>query len=106
MIAFLTPVATDSISYKYGFVFVATNIAAALLVWFFLYESRTLSLENVDIMYGEKDIKPWNSHKWVPVGYITREERDEQHFRRLSLSAPEDKTTSSDRASVSRAEHA
>lgn len=82
MIAFLTPLATDGISYSYGFVFVGTNLAAAFLVWFFLYESRALSLENVDLMYGQEGLKPWNSHKWVPPGYITREQRDEGHFAR------------------------
>lgn len=59
--------------------FAACNLGAALLVWFFLYESRTLSLENVDIMYGLKDVKPWNSSKWTPPGYLTRKERDESH---------------------------
>ncbi|KAF4971568.1 hypothetical protein FSARC_1634 [Fusarium sarcochroum] len=81
MIAFLTPLATAGIHYSYGFVFVGTNLAAAVLVWFFLFESRTLSLENVDLMYGQEGLKPWNSHKWVPPGYITREQRDENYFR-------------------------
>ncbi|UZP40786.1 hypothetical protein NXS19_008602 [Fusarium pseudograminearum] len=82
MIAFLTPIATAGIGYGYGFVFVGTNLAAAALVWFFLFESRALSLENVDLMYGQEGLKPWNSHKWVPPGYITREQRDEAHFQR------------------------
>lgn len=77
MISFLTPLATSGISYAYGFVFVGTNIAAALLVWFFLFESRALSLEHVDLMYSTDGLKPWNSHKWVPPGYVTRAQRDE-----------------------------
>ncbi|SPJ82094.1 related to low-affinity hexose transporter HXT3 [Fusarium torulosum] len=88
MIAFLTPLATAGISYGYGFVFVGTNLAAALLVWFFLFESRALSLENVDLMYGQEGLKPWNSHKWVPPGYITREQRDEAHFRSIGNEKP------------------
>lgn len=88
MIGFLTPLADEGISYAYGFVFAATNFAAALLIWFFLYESRTLSLENVDMMYGQEGLKPWTSHKWVPPGYINRHERDETHFRNLSVSNP------------------
>ncbi|GJN80187.1 hexose transporter hxt1 [Purpureocillium lilacinum] len=80
MIGFLTPLATEKIKYAYGFVFVGTNFAAALLVWFFLYESRTLSLENVDLMYSQEGLKPWNSSKWVPPGYITRKQRDDNFF--------------------------
>lgn len=80
MISFLTPLATDGIGYAYGYVFVATNIMGALLVWFFLYESTSLSLENVDLMYSEPGIKPWNSHKWMPPGYITRMQRDDEYF--------------------------
>ncbi|KAM4054399.1 major facilitator superfamily protein [Hirsutella rhossiliensis] len=79
LIGFLTPLASTGISYSYGFVFVGTNIAAALLVWFFLYESRALSLENVDLMYSQPGLKPWNSSKWVPPGYITRKLRDDAH---------------------------
>ncbi|KAJ4153777.1 hypothetical protein LMH87_010250 [Akanthomyces muscarius] len=74
MIGFLTPIATSGIGYAFGFVFVGTNLVAALLVYFFLYESRMLSLEHVDLMYGEK-LNAWNSSKWVPPGYITREQR-------------------------------
>ncbi|KAK3344265.1 general substrate transporter [Lasiosphaeria hispida] len=79
LLSFLTPLAVDGIGYAYGYVFVACNLAAAALVWFFLYESRTLSLENVDVMYGEKGVKPWTSSKWTPPGYITRKQRDESH---------------------------
>ncbi|KAF4988421.1 hypothetical protein FDECE_15062 [Fusarium decemcellulare] len=89
MVAFLTPLATKGISYAYGFVFAGTNLAAALIVWFFLYESRMLSLENVDLMYSDPDIKPWNSSKWTPPGYITREQRDEAYFRRMSVADQE-----------------
>lgn len=108
MIGFLTPLADNGISYSYGFVFFGTNILAALLVWFFLYESRTLSLENVDLMYSQKELKPWTSHKWVPPGYISREQRDDRHFRNLSVSGPsgrgEKGSNNSDGISESRAE--
>ncbi|KAL1842454.1 hypothetical protein VTJ49DRAFT_5191 [Mycothermus thermophilus] len=72
LISFLTPLATSGINYAFGFVFVATNIAGLLLVYFFLYESVSLSLENVDAMYSEPGVRPWNSKKWVPPGYATR----------------------------------
>ncbi|KAG5927109.1 hypothetical protein E4U42_002588 [Claviceps africana] len=82
MIGFLTPIATKHISYSFGFVFFGTNMLAALLVWFFLYESRTLSLEHVDLMYGQPDLKAWTSSRWVPPGYTTRKIRDESHVGR------------------------
>jgi SP family sugar:H+ symporter-like MFS transporter len=75
MIAFLTPLAADGIGYAFGFVLVATNLAAALLVWFFLFESVGMSLENVDKMYSDDSLKAWKSRKWVPPGYISRRER-------------------------------
>lgn len=103
MIGFLTPLADAGISYAYGFVFFGTNLAAALLVWFFLYESRTLSLENVDLMYGQDYLKPWTSSKWTPPGYITRKQRDDAYFRRASVAAMEngvEKHRSSDLSGV------
>ncbi|KAK4163777.1 putative Low-affinity glucose transporter [Cladorrhinum sp. PSN259] len=80
MISFLTPLATDGIGYAYGFVFVATNLAGVMLVYFFLYESVSLSLENVDLMYSQENLKPWSSRKWMPPGYKTRMQRDEEFF--------------------------
>ena len=88
LIGLLSPIADDGIAYKYGYVFAACNLAAAALVWFFLYESRTLSLENVDLMYGDPTIKAYNSSKWVPPGYVTRKIRDDEYFRRRSVAGP------------------
>jgi SP family sugar:H+ symporter-like MFS transporter len=82
MISFLTPLATSGISYAYGYVFVGTNLAATLVAYFFLYESVSLSLENVDAMYSQPQLKPWTSRKWMPEGYLTRMDRDEEFFRR------------------------
>lgn len=78
MISFLTPLANDGISYAFGFVFVGTNLAAAALVWFFLFETRMLSLENVDKMYSQPGLKAWHSSKWIPEGYVTRELKAEK----------------------------
>jgi MFS transporter, SP family, sugar:H+ symporter len=95
MISFLTPLATNGISYAYGFVFVGTNIAGALVAYFFLYESVSLSLENVDAMYGQPSLKPWTSHKWKPEGYVTRLQRDDEFFRQRATYPhdEDDKTT-------------
>ncbi|KAK4097060.1 general substrate transporter [Parathielavia hyrcaniae] len=92
LISFLTPLATAGIQYSYGFVFVATNLAAFVIVYFFLYESRALSLENVDAMYAQPQLKPWTSASWVPEGYITRLQRDEEYYsqRRHAYAADND----------------
>ncbi|KAL7793008.1 general substrate transporter [Trichoderma ceciliae] len=87
LIGLLTPFADYGMSYSFGFILAGANLVAALLVWFYLYESSLLSLESVDIMYSIHDLVPWESARWVPPGYVTRLERDEKHFRRMSISA-------------------
>ncbi|BGO94157.1 hypothetical protein NBRC10512_003774 [Rhodotorula toruloides] len=72
LIAFFTPFITGSIGFSYGFVFAGCNLFNALFAYFFLYESAGLSLESVDRMYNDPNIKPWNSHKWVPPGAESR----------------------------------
>jgi SP family sugar:H+ symporter-like MFS transporter len=75
MIALLTPIADDGIGYSFGYVLVGTNLMAAAIVWFLLFEPVSLSLENVSEMYAEPNLKPWTSSKWVPEGYTTRRQR-------------------------------
>ena len=52
------------------------------MVYFFLYETKSLSLENVDAMYSDETIKARKSKKWVPVGYIDRNRRDSAYWQR------------------------
>lgn len=75
LLAFLTPLANAGISYKFGFVFVGTNLFAALLVWFFLYETAGLSLESVDLMYSDPQVTAWQSSAWAPAGWFSRTKR-------------------------------
>ncbi|GAA5887468.1 hypothetical protein JCM16303_003426 [Sporobolomyces ruberrimus] len=72
LLAFFTPFITKAIGYSYGFVFAGCNLAGAIIVFFFLYESSNLSLENVDKMYNDPNCKPWNSKKWIPEGHEGR----------------------------------
>ncbi|KAL2680351.1 hypothetical protein Neosp_007948 [[Neocosmospora] mangrovei] len=83
LISFLTPFADDGISYSFGYVFAGMNFIAAIITWCFLYESKTLSLEHIDLMYSLPDLKAWNSANWTPPGYISRKERDEAYFREM-----------------------
>lgn len=69
-IATLTPFLRSG--YTYGFVFAGCNLAAAIFVFFFLYESAGISLEAVNTMYGTDGLKAWQSSKWAPEGYDSR----------------------------------
>ncbi|GAA5986787.1 hypothetical protein JCM11641_004791 [Rhodosporidiobolus odoratus] len=74
LLSFFTPLIVGDIHYSYGFVFAGCNFAGAAIVYFFLYESSGLSLENVDRMYNDPNCKPWNSSKWIPTGADTRKD--------------------------------
>ena len=82
MIGFLTPYADDGIGYAFGFVFFGCNFVAAAIVYFFLFETKSLSLENVDIMYSDNNLSARTSKKWVPAGYVTRDQRDDSYWER------------------------
>jgi SP family sugar:H+ symporter-like MFS transporter len=51
MLAFFTPFITGDIQYAYGYVFAGCNLAAFVVVYFFLIESSGKTLEEVDTMY-------------------------------------------------------
>ncbi|CAA9962239.1 High affinity glucose transporter ght1 [Pyrenophora teres f. maculata] len=87
LIGFLTPYADDGIGYAFGFVFFACNFVAAGVVYFFVFETKSLSLENVDIMYSDPSLSARTSKKWIPAGYITRNERDDSYWQRRHSAA-------------------
>ncbi|KAK2464996.1 hypothetical protein APHAL10511_003072 [Amanita phalloides] len=78
LLAFFTPFITSAIHFRYGFIFATCNLTGAIIVYFFLYESSNLSLENVDNMYNDPDCRPWNSRGWKPVGYSSRLEEKQK----------------------------
>ena len=96
LIAFLTPFADSGIGYGFGFVFFGCNAFAAVMVYFFLFETKSLSLENVDAMYSDMSLKAWQSKKWVPVGYHDRNRRDSAYWQRRSSAADNIKRSSVD----------
>lgn len=67
LLAYFTPYITSAIGFKYGYVFAVCSLTGAVIVYFFLYESRGLTLEQIDEMYGIADLKPWQSSKWEPT---------------------------------------
>jgi len=64
LLAFFTPFITAAIDYRYGYVFAACNFLGAVVVYFFLCESRGRSLEEIDTMYI-LHVDPRKSSKWV-----------------------------------------
>ncbi|BFZ52980.1 hexose transporter hxt5 [Savitreella phatthalungensis] len=73
LLAFFTSPIASKISYAYGFVFMFCNIAGALIVWFFVYETSNLSLEQIDELYADRSVTPWRSPGWTPPAKIGRD---------------------------------
>ncbi|CAI2040605.1 hypothetical protein SEUBUCD650_0I01630 [Saccharomyces eubayanus] len=65
LIGFFTPFITRAIGFSYGYVFMGCLIFSYFYVFFFVCETKGLTLEEVNEMYEER-IKPWKSGDWVP----------------------------------------
>jgi len=79
LLAFFTPFIVKAIAFQYGFVFASCNLTGAVIVYFFLYESSDLSLEDVDHMYCDPTCKPWTSRTWAPEGFDSRADVTAEH---------------------------
>lgn len=64
-ITFLTPTATSHIGYKFGFVFSFFTFISIFVVYFFVYETRGHSLEEIEMMFMS-GISARQSPSWVP----------------------------------------
>ncbi|WPK25374.1 hypothetical protein PUMCH_002686 [Australozyma saopauloensis] len=65
LISFFTPFITSAIHFYYGFVFTGCLLFSFFYVYFFVSETKGLSLEEVDVLYAS-GVAPWKSDKWVP----------------------------------------
>lgn len=65
LISFFSPFITSAIHFYYGFVFTGCLIFSFFYVYFFVYETKGLSLEEVDELYAQK-LPAWKSSGWVP----------------------------------------
>ncbi|KAG5362796.1 Low-affinity glucose transporter HXT3 [Yarrowia sp. B02] len=65
LVSFLTPFITSAIGFKYGYVFTACLGCAILFVFFFIPETKGLSLEDVDELYVS-GVSALKSSSWVP----------------------------------------
>jgi SP family sugar:H+ symporter-like MFS transporter len=72
------------------------NLIGTLIAYFFLYESKTLSLEHIDMMYCLPDLKPWESAKWAPPGYVSREKKDESYVEEMAVGKETENVVHSD----------
>ena len=65
LIGFFTPFITGAIGFYYGYVFMGCLCFSWFYVFFFVPETKGLSLEEVDQMWLEGTL-PWKSTEWVP----------------------------------------
>ncbi|RLV93260.1 hypothetical protein JA1_002578 [Spathaspora sp. JA1] len=78
-IGYATPYMVDSgkgnanLGSKVFFIWGGFNVVGFLFVYLFVYETKGLSLEQVDEMYMKVD-KPWESYKFIPSEHAFREE--------------------------------
>ncbi|PVH16612.1 uncharacterized protein CXQ87_004907 [Candidozyma duobushaemuli] len=65
LIAFFTPFITSAIHFNYGFVFAGSMLFSVFFIYFFLCETKGLSLEEVDEMYAS-GLAAWKTGGFVP----------------------------------------
>lgn len=63
---FFTPFITSAINFYYGYVFMGCLAFSYFYVFFFVPETKGLTLEEVDEMWMD-GVLPWKSESWVPA---------------------------------------
>ncbi|KAI3402352.1 hypothetical protein KGF56_004760 [Candida oxycetoniae] len=89
LISFFTSFITDSIHFYYGFVFFGCLVFSIFFVYFMVYETKGLSLEEVDELY-QSGVPSWKSGGWTPpseeemattTGYAGYHKAEEEHIQ-------------------------
>ncbi|KAK6204393.1 sugar transporter 1 [Scheffersomyces amazonensis] len=65
LISFFTPFITERIHFYFGFVFAGCLLFSLFYVYFFVSETKGLTLEEVDQLYADR-VAPWKSSSWKP----------------------------------------
>lgn len=65
LISFFTTSITNKIHFAFGFVFFGCCVFGAFFAYFFVYETKGLSLEEVDQLYAS-GVPAWKSSSWKP----------------------------------------
>ncbi|ANB14571.1 hexose transporter HXT6 [Sugiyamaella lignohabitans] len=69
LLSFFTPFITGAIHFYYGFVFAGCNLFAIVFVYFFVHETKGLSLEQIDQLFVS-GVMPWRSSGWVAPAIV------------------------------------
>ncbi|CAN6618265.1 low-affinity glucose transporter Hxt3p [Trichomonascus vanleenenianus] len=64
LLSFFTPFITGAIGFKYGYVFAGCLAFATVFVFFFVPETKGLSLEQIDQMFAS-GVQAWKSESWA-----------------------------------------
>ncbi|CCF57013.1 hypothetical protein KAFR_0C00180 [Kazachstania africana CBS 2517] len=77
LISFFTPFINSAIHFAYGYVFMGCLFFSWFYVFFFVPETKGLTLEEVEEMWLD-NVLPWKSAEWIPAARRTADFNEEE----------------------------